>query len=209
MTFLPRASELQEAAVKKIDDFLPRLAKKKGTYVRAADEAGANHVLAMELSLCAVRAELGMWLKVKQEDPDGAWDNLITAQDLLEAAIAVLRQTEADATVFENLLRKLLFVEAYVFPPQMFNSIGGTVGRRECSICGGDYEDCDHIRGRAYMGRVCYTIVHELKQIKEISLVTNPEDKRCRVTHVSDSGRTRNKMTWRIEDGQGATEGRL
>ncbi len=208
MTFLARASDLQEAAARKIDAFLLRLADCKGAYVRASDECRANHVLAMELALRAVRAELSMWLKLKREDPGGAWDDLVTAQESLGAASAVRRQVEADATGLENLLRKLVFVECWVFPPQMFSSIGGTVSRRACSICGGEYDDCDHIRGRAYMGRMCYPIIQEFTQLNEISIVNNPADKRCRITHFSDEGKMRNKMTWRIEDRPGAAERR-
>lgn len=198
LTFLARASELQRDAIEKIDQFLPRLAECKRVAVQTSDEPAANTVLWMELALTGVRAELSMWLKLKGEDPEEAWDDLIGAQSRIEGACRVRRQLGQDATRFDNLLHKLLVVERALFPPQMFNSVGG-IGRRECSICGGDYSECGHIVGRAYMGEMCHTVLRNL-QVHEVSIVDNPANKRCRITHFSDSGMMRNKMTWRLEE---------
>jgi hypothetical protein len=199
MTFLPRASDLQEAAVKEIDSFLETLAGRKAAYVEVADEDRANFALGIELTLRALQAELGMWLRLKQEDPDGAWDHLVTAQQSLEAAIAVRQQLEIDVSGLVNLSRKLLFIECWVFPPQMFFSTSGIAPRRACSICGADYDGCDHVRGRAYMGQVCRTIVQQGAPA-EVTIVPVPDDKHCRITHFNDQGKTRNAMTWRLED---------
>lgn len=198
LTFLARASELQREAIEKIDQFMPKLAECKRAAVQTSDELAANTVLWMELALTGVRAELSMWLKLKSEEPEEAWDDLIRAQSRIEAASRVRRQLGQDATRFDNLLHKLLVVERALFPPQMFNSVGG-VGQRECSICGGDYSECGHIVGRAYMGEMCHTVLRNL-QVHEVSIVDNPANKRCRITHFSDNGLMRNKMTWRLED---------
>jgi hypothetical protein len=199
LTFLARAAELQEAALGVADQFLETLRAHKAAFVSAGDEPAANQSLAMELALQAVRAELSMWLRLKRDDPDGAWDDLVTAQDTLSAAAAVRRQIGVDTGRLDNLGRKLVLIEQYLFPPQMFNSIGGIVTKRECSICGSDYDSCNHIRGRAYMGQLCRTIIREYK-VREMSIVMDPADKRCRITHFSDQGKLRNKMTWRLED---------
>lgn len=200
MAFLARAPELQEAALGVADDFLRRLGDHKVALVSEGNEAAANLVLAMQLSLRAVRAELSMWLRLKRNDPDGAWDDLVAAQGALSAALSVCRQTNMETGRLESLGRKLALVEHWIFPPQVFMSFGGTVDRRECSICGNDYDFCDHIRGRAYMGQLCHTVIREVKVLSEVSIVTEPADKRCRVTHSSDQGGTRNRMTWRLEE---------
>jgi hypothetical protein len=206
MAFLPRASELQEAAMKEIDGFMQKLAERKAGYVRNSDETAANCVLAMEFTLRAVQSELAMWLKVKGESAEEAWNDLIAAQEFLGAALLVRHQLGLDTTGIENLLRRLLFIEHWVFPPQMFNSIGGTAQRRECSICDAEYDDCDHVIGRAYMGKMCHTIIREAN-LAEVSFVTNPADKRCRTTHFSDQGKMRNRMTWRLEERQEVPDG--
>lgn len=206
MAFLPRASELQEAAVKEVEGFMQKLAERKLRYVRNSDENAANCVLAMEFALRAVQSELAMWLKLKGESAEEAWNDLITAQEFLGAALLVRRQLELDTTGIENLLRRLLFIEHWVFPPQMFNSIGGRAKCRRCSICGAEYDDCEHIIRRAYMGKMCHTIIREVT-LAEVSVVTNPADKRCRITHFSDQGKMRNKMTWRLEERREVQQG--
>jgi hypothetical protein len=198
LTFLARASELQREAIQRIDQFLPKLVERKRAAVQACDEAAANNILWMELALTGVRSELSMWLQLKNEEPEQAWDELIGAQSRIEAASCVRRQLGQDATRFDNLLNKLVVVERALFPPQMFNSVGGT-GQRECAICGSDYAECGHIVGRAYMGEMCHTVLRNL-QVQEVSIVDNPANKRCRITHFSDNGGMRNRMTWRLED---------
>jgi len=199
LTFLPRGTELQEQACARIEGFLGVLAATKVACVQSLDEVGANTVLDLELSLEVVRAELNMWLDLKRDAPEAAWDSLVSAQDLCENAIQVRRQVGGDSSGLENLSMKLLLIEQMVFPPQAFNSVGGIADRRECSVCGGDYETCDHIKGRAYMGQVCHTRLF-LREVREVSIVTDPANKRCRITHFSDQGKMRNKMTWRLED---------
>mgnify|MGYP001576091034 CR=1 FL=1 len=198
-TFLPRATELQAAACTRIQQFLEVLAENKTSCILRGDEECANTILAMELSLRTVLHEIQMWIDLKHDAPEAAWDHLVSAQYACEGAIAVRRQMGTDSAGPENLLNKLLIIERFVFPPQVFNSVGGTARRRDCSICGDSYDDCGHIKGRAYMGTICHTIVCEM-DLQEVSIVTDPADKRCRITHFSDQGKMRNKMTWRLED---------
>ncbi|MBI3693643.1 MAG: hypothetical protein HY238_02220 [Acidobacteria bacterium] len=199
LTFVTRATELQEQACCVVDMFLEKLAACKSTCVNAQDEAGANRILAMELSLGAVRAELQMWIELKRDSPEAAWNSLISAQGACEAAVAVRQQIGIEVGGLTNLAEKLLFIERFVFPPQVFTSIGGAAGRRECSVCGKDYEMCEHIKGRAYMGQRCHTRLHDITR-GEVSIVTNPANKLCRITHFSDQGKMRNRMTWRLEE---------
>jgi len=69
-----------------------------------------------------------------------------------------------------------------------------------CGICGSDYEDCGHVSGRAYMGRLCCRIVRQFASLDHVAIVEEPADKRCRVTHFSEGDKRRNKMTWRLEE---------
>jgi hypothetical protein len=201
MAFFARASELQKQAVNDIEHYLPKLADLKAAAVKDADDTQANLILTMELGLRGVQAEIRMWLLLKQDKPDEAWEELITAQGCVSDMVRVRRQLGIDASGPENLLAKLEFIEKGLFPPQVFCSIGGTASRRECSICHADYDCCDHIKGRAYMGEICCVTVN-LYECKEVSLTDNPANKRCRLTHFSCKGGMRNKMTWRVEAGK-------
>lgn len=200
MSFMTRALELQEDVCQEARVFLDELADAKSKYVLENDEDAANTVLAMELSLRPVVEELRMWIALKREDPDRAWDHLVDAQQLAVSAIRVRTQVlpEIDNLGIENFLGRLRAIEHVVFPPQVFNSIGGLVRRRECSICGEEYEDCSHIKGDAYMGRVCSVVLHDL-DLREVSIVDDPADKRARITHFTDEEGRRSRMTWQIE----------
>ena len=66
-----------------------------------------------------------------------------------------------------------------------------------CSICGGEYEDCEHVKGRPYMGQLC-TVKLIPSKVDHVSIVTNPANKHCRIVSFSAEGGNRNRMTWRI-----------
>ena len=207
LTFAPRGLELQQAMCQEIDEFLGEVATARKAAAAQPDESNANYALSMELSLKVIWHELQMWICLKSDAGERAWDNLVEAQYHCMRAINVREQLEGfgAAERLENLLSKLLFIERAVFPPQMFMSVGGVIARRVCSICQCEYDECEHIKGRAYMGELCVTSIEEM-DLEEVSLVAEPANKNCRVTHFSDSAGKRNKMTWRIETGSDPME---
>lgn len=194
LTFITRDRGLQEQARQDIATLLELLAAEKNGFVAAGDEDSANQILALECAIRSVDSELAMFLDLKDDQPERAWNHLVDAQN---AASASMRAHESAVHV-ERHAAKLHYVEKLLFPPQVFMSVGCKVGRRECTICNSDYEDCDHIVGRPYMGSMCSVILQEI-ELHEASIVTDPADKRCRVTHFSDEGGQRNKMTWALE----------
>ncbi len=201
LAFLPRDTNLQKAAIDRIGTFLQVLGENRELAAREADERSANTILSMELALKTIGHQLEMWIAIKQDAPESAWDHLVDAQQACDAAISVRRQLGADREVggLEYVLGALHMIEEIVFPPQAFCSYGGSVRSRECSICGREYDDCGHVRGRAYMGKLCHTILREV-DLKEVSIVPYPANKRARVTHFSDGDKMRNRMTWRLEE---------
>lgn len=139
-----------------------------------------------------------MYLDLKNDLPESAWNHLVDAQKHAAAAMCA----HPIASHLNNHIAKLHAVEKLLFPPQSFLSIGSIVGFTECSICGESYDECSHITGRPYMGGLCGVICKHV-QIQEVSFVTEPADKKCRVTHFSDRGGRRNQMTWKIEASEG------
>jgi len=208
LAFAPRGLELQQAMCEEIDDFLAEGAVAKTDAFARSDESDANYTLAMELSLKVIWHELRMWICIKSNAGENAWDNLVEAQYHCMRAIDVREQLEGSgaATRLESLLSKLLFIERTVFPPQSFMSVGGRISRRVCTICQRSYDECEHIKGRAYMGEMCATRIGEM-DLEEVSFVAEPANKHCRVTHFSDSTGKRNKMTWRVEPCDDASAG--
>lgn len=201
LAFLARDAALQQEAVQAIDTFLKVLVARKVAEVRGGNELAANTVLSMELALLSVRSYLQTCVLLKQDAAEEAWNRLIDAQQACDSAISVRRQLgrDFDLTGLQNYRSVLQQIEEVVFPSQLFCSVGGTCDSRECSICGGEYDECGHVRGRAYFGKPCHTIIRDM-HLEEVSIVTNPANKRARVTHFSDEGKMRNRMTWRLEE---------
>lgn len=205
MGFIPRDSGLQDAALNQAREFIGRLNDAKNERVSRRDEAEANEILFMERALSAVTLQLQMCICLKADDGEAAWSCLVDAQSACADAIRVRKHidVEVDAEKLENLRASLDAHERMIFPPQVFFSIGGRARERECSICSANYNDCNHIKGRAYMGEICYTIVKGL-ELDEISLVDNPDNKHARLLSFEDGGRKRNKMTGRQDEASGS-----
>jgi hypothetical protein len=71
------------------------------------------------------------------------------------------------------------------------------VRHQECSICGSEYGDCDHLAGKPYWGKFCYIIAKDFEP-HHIAVVRNPADKRCRIMGFSVDNGERNRMTWKV-----------
>lgn len=65
-------------------------------------------------------------------------------------------------------------------------SVGCSVKRRICSICGNDIAVCDHIRGRKYAGKLCYVTLDEPTDAYEWSFVAVPAQKMAGVVKSYD-----------------------
>ncbi len=92
--------------------------------------------------------------------------------------------------------RKLERIEKLIFPPQTFLSTGLLVGSQECSICNEEYENCNHIKGKPYMGELCRCIIKDIIELNHLAIVKNPADKGCRIIKDGE----RNRMTLKIDD---------
>ncbi len=194
LTFIARDLDLQKEALASLAEFLDKLAGAKQTSIEAGDEQSANRVLAFELMVSSLASELRMYIDLKAGQPEAAWNHLIDAENYAASAM----RADGLASHLTNHITKLEALEELLFGPQSFMSFGSIVGTTECSICGGPYDDCPHVVGRPYMGSLCSVICKDV-DIREVSYVTEPADKRCRVTHFSDSGGQRNKITWKLE----------
>lgn len=196
---ITRDSELQKEAVESLEQMMSRIAAEKEKAIGAKEEDYANMLLGCECVAEALVAEIKMWLLLKEGDPDGAWDQLVNAQT---AAIAAMHAHDGFGHL-EYHNERYRAIEQLVFPKQIFVSSGMIVRSQECSICGKEYEDCDHLIRRPYMGKFCCIIARDL-EFDHVAIVDEPADKRCRMQHFSVEGGYRNRMTWRItteEDG--------
>lgn len=191
---ITRDSGLQRDACESLAGLRKRVASEKAQAIDRKDEDYANLLLGCEFIVNTLTSELQMWLALKDEEPDQAWDHLISAQ----SASALAMRVHDGFRHLEQRIRRLEAIERLVFPPQVFVSTGTVINILECSICGQEYEDCDHLAGRPYMGELCYLIVRDM-DIDHVAIVERPADKRCRALGIKVEGGTRNRMTWRVE----------
>ena len=194
--YVTRCSDLQKQAIGDLSKIKDTLVEVKASTVANQDENTSNLLLGYESCLDAVIHELKMWILLKQQDPDVAWGELVAAQTSAMHAVSA----HAGLHHLTERHKRLLEIERLVFPPQVFLSPGLIVERKECSICGADYEECDHLVGKPYMGQFCFTIIRKAS-IDHIARVDSPASKHARVTAWPVEGGTRNWMTGRVQKG--------
>jgi len=189
---LARAKGFQEKCIKELNDYLDKLIDYKNSAIKRKNESEANRILYYQCIIKTLISEFNMWLSFKMSNPDQAWDHLINAQSNLRAATLAIDIEEK----LDNYITKLHHLEKFLFPPQLFMSVGIKSKIRTCSICGAEYKNCEHIKNYPYMGKLCCTIVEKC-ELEEISIVPNPANKHCRMITTTDNGVKRNHMTWK------------
>lgn len=192
--FITRDTDLQYDACVKLQDVQRLAGQLKLQAIEANDDNFANLLLGFECVADMLLAELSMWINLKNEKADAAWDDLVRAQS---AGIASARAHPGFAHNDAHV-KRLEEIEALIFPPQVFVSAGFIVKRQECSICGVEYGECEHVAGRPYMGRFCSIVARDITA-DHVAIVKHPADKRCRITSFETEDGTRNRMTWKID----------
>ena len=195
LLFITRDAELQQTAIDSLVQFASEVESQKVAAIKSADEEYANALLGCHCIIGSLQAELNMWILLKRQEPDKAWDQLIAAQ---RACVAAARAHEGLGGASKQMWRRLNGIESLVFPPQAFMSSGFVIEKMQCSICEENYEDCSHIRGLPYIGQFCHVVITKVK-VDHVALVDSPKDKSCRVLQIGVEGGMRNQMTWLIE----------
>ncbi|HEX7913905.1 MAG TPA: hypothetical protein VF534_38315 [Paraburkholderia sp.] len=188
--FLARSSRLQLEQCSALDLLLHNATLNKHEAVRRAEEDHANLFLGFECVIGAIRCELMMWILLKRDKPDEAWEQLVAAQ------MGCIDATRAHSGFVHcgQRLKALEQLERQIFPPQVFMSAGFVASRLDCSICGERYSKCDHLRGKPYMGNFCEVLHHDIRG-DHVAMVETPADKRCRVVSVKTKDGHQNKLS--------------
>lgn len=192
--FPARSSRLQLEQCVALDLLQYNATRLKRQAAQHGEEDAANLFLGFECAIGAIRSELLMWLLLKRDMPNEAWDCLVAAQ------MACLDATRAHSGFVDcaRRLNALEQLEGQIFPPQAFLSAGFVSKRLDCSICGERYSKCQHLRGKPYMGEFCEVIHHE-PQGDHVAFVQVPADKRCRVVSFKAKEGHRDKLSWEAE----------
>ncbi|MOA01678.1 hypothetical protein D3C78_1210990 [compost metagenome] len=190
---LARSSKLQIEQCLDLDLLQYNASRFKHESIRHGEEDCANLFLGYECAIGSVRSELLMWILLKRDMPNEAWDQLVAAQ------MGCIDASRAHSGFIHcgQRLEDLKQHEELLFPPQAFLSAGFISDRLECSICGSVYAKCRHLRGKPYMGQFC-EINHRNPQGDHVALVDTPADKRCRVTSIQVKEGYQDKLSGEI-----------
>ncbi len=188
-----RAKELQQEQIIKLDRLLEQIIEYKKEMVEESNEEYANILLSLQSMAQALTSELKMIIELKNDNPNDGWNHLIDAQMNIRTA---MQAHPTGGEHLEGYVQKLHALEKLLFPNQMFMSTGLVAKEGECSICGQEYGECDHLKGKPYMGEICCEIVKKA-DLQEVSIVTEPADKRCRAYTFQEGDINRDIMTWR------------
>lgn len=197
---MARAREFLVAARDALSTLLPIIAGVKTAAKGRADEDGANTCLCYAEMVTAVRSELSMWIALKDDDPNCAWEHLISAQMAARTAMQAHKLAEG----LHAYVDRLHDMEEILFPPQIFVSPGFVIGSSTCSICEMEYGDCNHLKGKPYMGEMCTRIIRDIRACEEVSIVKEPASKRHRALQIGDGSSMRDVMSWRVVEGRGS-----
>jgi len=191
--YMTRAKEFQLEALERLNSLKKESIALKEKVIAQKDEDSANAMLSFEEMTNALINELNMWIALKDDNPDLAWDYLVEAQGAARHAM----QSHDVANHLDDYVERLHILEVLLFPPQHFLSPGMIVKQHVCSICGQDYDDCSHIKGKTYMGKMCVRVIKEA-ELKEVSFTPDPANKHSRIFEIDDGGVKRDTMTWSI-----------
>ena len=191
--FITVGIEIQKAEIEIINNYLNELTDLKKEFVARKLENEANLIFCLGNSLRVLQCELEMLIYLKEDKMAEAWDKLVDAQAIFGN---VIRNYPFETNSLAGYQQRLSDYEKLLFPKLFFQSVGGIIKKSQCSLCNDDYDKCDHIKGKLYMGEMCCRIIVE-QTLEEVSLVENPANKHCRVLTIKSNGKTVDIMTLR------------
>ena len=191
--FITRDVKIFERQISLLNTLKSEIIKTKNEFISQQNENEANKWLSIENLCFAFLEGLRLFLELKNNNPDNAWNFLISAQNhssWSNDGYLLSSEIQHDCIVHFNS------IESVLFPAQTFMSVSMIVESSECSICSKEFSECEHIRGDSYMGKSCTEITTKINRVNHVAIVTHPDDKRCRITHYGNTEPpTINKMT--------------
>jgi len=171
-------SDSQQNSIEKLELLKIDASQKKREAIIKKDNDLSNGFASFEFVIDSTIFEYKMWLALKEQKYDEAWDFLVDAQDSSTTSM----QAHIVNGHLEKYLNRLLLIEKLIFPPQLFFSDRMIISKSSCTICNQDMNDCEHIKGKFYMGEQCCERVEKIESLDGIDIVKDPANKKCRMT---------------------------
>jgi len=185
ITIFCRDIELQKNEIRSITTFIHKSITLKDNNKKKFNEPELNLILFIIFNLEAVKHELEMLVQLKENKMDVSWASLVQAQTKISIAA---KNHPFDQKHLKGYISRLEEYEKLLFPKMMFGSAGYLIKKTKCTICGLEYEECDHIKGKFYNGELCIREIHEA-ELEETSIVENPANKMCRIVSITEDGK--------------------
>lgn len=144
--FTSRGKEFQQEAVKKLTRLKQKAISLKERMIKVKDENSANPMLSLENLIDAMINELEMWIALKEDDPNKAWDFLINAQSTVRRA-AQAHSVAIDLNA-EGYASKLHLLEKLLFPLKYFLALVLLLKRQSVQYVGRNMENVNILWGR-------------------------------------------------------------
>lgn len=162
---------------------LKRIRRKWARYKSKYEDANELFVLAMVVRtyldyqklLCDTRNK--KWYE-DQTGIEEVWDKLCDLNDRLGYVSG-----KAEGHAISKMQNKAASLDNWFlinYGSGMYSSPEMICKKVECSICGNNIKSCNHIHGRLYNGIRCVETPKDC-ELRSVSLVKVPRDKRCRV----------------------------
>lgn len=150
--------------------------------IDSPDEQILNDLYVLNQFILLLLLYSELWESVLNGKFSDSWSII---QDALDTIRSIKKFSKLNLLYFEEQLIEL----EKTYPYNIFLSIGATVEKFECSICGLDIDstDCVHRKGELYSGLMAIAIAKNLSNFDHVAMVLTPEDKRCVVTY-EDNG---------------------
>lgn len=188
-----RGIEFQKQSIKDLLEFKSEIEEQKNKAVSAKDNESSNAFESLNLVAQAMICEFEMWVSLKEENFDDAWDSLVDAQN---NAVWSMQAHKMNGHL-SNYISRLNLLEKILFPPQVFFSDRSVISKSECSICQKSIDECEHLKGKFYMGEQCVEKIGHIDKIHAFDIVEYPANKKCRAHNFSENGKTIDIMTYR------------
>ena len=159
------------------------ISQTKYQFIHQQNENNANKWYSIEEICLSIIEALKMFILLKENDPDAAWNHLIDAQNRAHWSNNAY---QLSSFLQKECISRFHNIEVVLFPPQIFQSVSMVTVKSECSICNQDFSQCDHIRGEVYMGESCTETATEIGEVHHVAFVEHPDDKCCRLTHTGN-----------------------
>lgn len=203
--YLVRDTDLQKEQIAILTDFKNRIKYVKYQLIEQNDEEYANLFFHFQCVLNSLIANFQLWIAIKEASYKVAWDRLIDAQEYLDVAFRI----DGDHYGLDDLYNNLVNIEKLIFPGYPLYNSGGFIEKGgSCSICNEPFNQCEHLEGFIYMGKLCRKVNCEFIEFNHSALVKNPHDRRCIIEWIStDDWKKRDYITWKKLDEDVESEG--